>query len=1531
MSPQAVWSQVLQLHERIGRFALCGLILEDGRPHVSRLFEGGVPALSSTSNTSSTGEGGTTAGREKGQDFHAKNYGDFYGDLCSRSAEEDALSSSSSTTSEAPDSTAENENNVQPTEKEKASGVLSYYDIHGKVSEWLAETETEDNKNGRWNETSRGTSTSADDKDGTKHETSTASTSSDEGGQHVSWETGSSSNNVQNQNENKTSSTPAIRPRIVTFSYGLPLEDLAPKAFQIRYKGGRYLRLIENNFFTRMANDVARVAVKAVDEETVVTGGTHQQDDPKDTHIIATGGTQDDPKSTHRSNVDKKRRYRFLNLLDNSMLLREKKEQLLLSADKYESPTTSTRTPDDLYECSLFQEILTKILVPRGGALSFAFVVRELGLGPGAAQTVFDDLERLYQRLAVPLLKNAHPHHDDVGDVGAAPSCSRALGATLGLVFPRLEMYAEESSVRMCRQARLISGVLAAGSPSEQDHMMKMGRIPEHEDDVLKNTIDGSSSSLGMKQVLDLLLEEREDAHLNAPLFSYPPGRLRFQNRGDYDRGRSTGTTGVVATCQLLNLKGSPSNRKMNAAGAGVGIVLDHVDEATTLHQTTSSHSWIKTSADLWQAHDSVFLPFLYSEIRKTLQVEADAVEALRLAQKLALEDPGIYVSTTPFNSSSPKVPLLGLSRTGCELQVVPDARSKILASNYAQTEDTLNNLAGIEAMLEDATNRLKGLQRGFVVPRLLMVFSALAATTVDIERKRHTACLRQRHLQVPNRNPTTKPAVKRIFAEVVAQLHWELIGKMKGDAEKFWEGENVLGQRWYPDFEVLRKDMLDHGGDAKMLNKAWEERVIVKADAASTSPSTSPSMTRNDNYADGGGTAEDGNEDIYRRDMITNLLLDQLKSDYAVAFNELHVSVLYSHNPEVLKGRTTTFEGAVARIARSLGLMSKEHPTFSDSEGVADCEAISRKHSTTGEREISGLLRELQAQEQHPVEQEKENSDTRPAIDHSRRACCQPLSEWPGLLAPEADAFGGEDKLAIAQKAFRAHQYQRRILLRPVVQKHEDSLAQEEHSSRDHRHPRAGHRTTAVADELRRLASHLDYRRNLQEGSLSCTPEISLAALIVRNVSLPNSREVDVVRSQYFSDIPCLREVFSRPYEATFSSRPALTRFAVGMLFFLRHWEIYARDDRAEFAAKMASQIEFVNQNFDFSVPGTGGKYASTDSVNARALANTRSRIQRLHVFLPRYQHLLNQFHFPVEYLAVTRNSRVLLKHFVKKGSLHSAEIALSLNRTTGTSTSGLASSTTDPRATSSTVKRSQENKEVAVDVSTTINIRVPKRLIQVGPMRETMRVTLPSRRQLPSDWDFWPMGDADCEKFIQENPIKEMPHALDFFRTKFIRGAHKGDFCVLFVLFQAGGVSIDSDVILQDGIETLVSDADFVGISAFRQIDYGILAAHRYDRAIYETLKDMYSTPKEFWTDVDFHYLAPCSMLFHHVHRLYQVPLMVANSDSRWTQMNATTSTTVHLPQRKNLHLSLDFRVVLLPSAGAYSEENTRVFPII
>ncbi len=286
-----------------------------------------------------------------------------------------------------------------------------------------------------------------------------------------------------------------------------------------------------------------------------------------------------------------------------------------------------------------------------------------------------------------------------------------------------------------------------------------------------------------------------------------------------------------------------------------------------------------------------------------------------------------------------------------------------------------------------------------------------------------------------------------------------------------------------------------------------------------------------------------------------------------------------------------------------------------------------------------------------------------------------------------------------------------------------------------------------------------------------------------------------------------------------------------------------------------------------------------------------------------------------------------ILLKHFVGKGSIDDSELELALAPLQVCNSPRIANATRAPQVTKSSVQNRLSKREEAD--SHRMQMKIPKVLIQVGPLAESFRTARVIRANLPLDWEFRQFSNDDCHEFIAasmqqavsssvrghlrseintatsdshatnaledfeilENLRINLPNAEEIFLQGFTRGAHRGDFCVLFFLYVHGGVSIDSDVMLygQNAIDSLIGEADFVALYSDEHsrfsLDFGILAATRGNEAVWKTLKDLAGTVRDRGVLGDScaataHYLAPCNILGFWVHRMYVVPGWASSS---------------------------------------------------
>jgi len=211
-------------------------------------------------------------------------------------------------------------------------------------------------------------------------------------------------------------------------------------------------------------------------------------------------------------------------------------------------------------------------------------------------------------------------------------------------------------------------------------------------------------------------------------------------------------------------------------------------------------------------------------------------------------------------------------------------------------------------------------------------------------------------------------------------------------------------------------------------------------------------------------------------------------------------------------------------------------------------------------------------------------------------------------------------------------------------------------------------------------------------------------------------------------------------------------------------------------------------------------------------------------------------------------------------------------------------------------------------------------------------MRTTLAIRSNLGPDWTFETYTDHQCVKFIKENPIRGISDKADkndrktqpevMFSWKFRNGAHKGDFCLFWILYTLGGVSLDTDVLLYGANNEQVKNIEnvlvrpeysFVSVEIGLEFETGLIATVARNPAIFETLLDMYTTKASFWTDMDMHYLATCYMLRRNTYGIFLRPLVASCGGLEKKSKSSSNRIIVHYKAGRRYSIPCNFSIAL------------------
>lgn len=123
---------------------------------------------------------------------------------------------------------------------------------------------------------------------------------------------------------------------------------------------------------------------------------------------------------------------------------------------------------------------------------------------------------------------------------------------------------------------------------------------------------------------------------------------------------------------------------------------------------------------------------------------------------------------------------------------------------------------------------------------------------------------------------------------------------------------------------------------------------------------------------------------------------------------------------------------------------------------------------------------------------------------------------------------------------------------------------------------------------------------------------------------------------------------------------------------------------------------------------------------------------------------------------------------------------------------------------------------------------------------------------------YEYFHFVDIEIIEFFKTNPIDEFPNIVDIFNS-FSMGQHKADLFRYYFLYLKGGIFIDSDAMLEENIDIIISNYDSVFVKSFMQNTHlfnGFICTYPKNPIIYEALKHAYNTDDSILTQ-HYHYL--------------------------------------------------------------------------
>jgi len=116
--------------------------------------------------------------------------------------------------------------------------------------------------------------------------------------------------------------------------------------------------------------------------------------------------------------------------------------------------------------------------------------------------------------------------------------------------------------------------------------------------------------------------------------------------------------------------------------------------------------------------------------------------------------------------------------------------------------------------------------------------------------------------------------------------------------------------------------------------------------------------------------------------------------------------------------------------------------------------------------------------------------------------------------------------------------------------------------------------------------------------------------------------------------------------------------------------------------------------------------------------------------------------------------------------------------------------------------------------------------------------------KTHLSPEWTYTHFLDSDIIDFFNKYPLEEFPNAISFFNS-LNRGEHKADFFRYYYLYIKGGVFMDSDAMIYESIDKIISNYSFFSVNSKivpGTIFQGIIGAEPSNLLIYKCLKSMY-----------------------------------------------------------------------------------------